>query len=109
MNSQSNSPRSSRPIPILNDREAPNFDPIRDDPEPMLEPTLGPPRKRPSQVDENSGRSTEKVVKETSNNLKPVDVSTNANAATAGSLQETTKLKIAREKALEHKHDLRDF
>jgi len=113
MNSQSNPPSSSRPVPIRDDREAPNLDPIRNDPEPMLEPALGPPRKKLGQIDEDSDEAKEKVAKGIANTLRQenvaADVQTNTNATPPETAQEIARLKKVREDEAAHGHDLRDF
>ena len=113
MNSQSNPPSSSRPVPIRDDREAPNLDPIRDDPEPMLEPALGPPRKKLGQIVVDSDEAKEKVAKEISNTLRQenvaADMQTNTKATPPEMAQETARLKKVREDEVAHGHDLRDF
>ncbi len=117
MNSRSNPPSSNRPMPIRDDRTVPNLEPLWDVPEPMLEPTLGPPRKKPGQIDEDSDVATEKLARGISNISQPANVGarvdtnahTDAKDPVLVTSQEAARLKKASEKAAMPGHDLRDF
>jgi hypothetical protein len=77
MKDQSSSPNNDRPLPIKDEQEKPNFDPIRDDREPLKEP----PQKKPLQMGEGSYEGTEKYAESISNYLAYADVDADAKAA----------------------------
>ena len=74
MNRQSNIPHSDRPKPIDEDKEKPNLDPIRDDPEPLTLPPRETPQKQKMQIGEGSYEGTQKYAEGISKYPETADV-----------------------------------
>ena len=107
MSYKSNLLTNDRPIPIHDENKRPNLDPIRDDPEPMVDP----PRKKPTQMGEGSYEGTQIYAEGISNYLKTADVEADAKAAAPSTPLEAAELEKAEAdaKAAIHGHDMRDF
>jgi hypothetical protein len=102
MSRQSNIPQSDRPTPIDEDKEKPNLDPIRDDPEPLTMPPRETPQKKKAQVGEGSYEGTEQYAKGISQYLKTADVEADAKAAAPESVKEAEEMKKAELEAASH-------
>ena len=107
MNYKASLSTNDRPIPIQDETDAPNLDPIRDGREPLLEP----PRNKPAQMGEGSYEGTEKYAEGISNYLKTADVQADAKAAAPSTPREAAELEKAEAegKAAIHGNDMRDF
>lgn len=88
MKDQSRSPTNDRPLPIKDEHEKPNFDPIRDDCEPLKEP----PQKKPPQIGEGSDDGAEKYAESISSYLAHADVDADTKAAAPKSAGEAAAL-----------------
>jgi hypothetical protein len=102
MNRQSSSPKADRPVPIEDDNEHPNLDPIRDDPEPLTMPPREAPRKKKAQIGEGSYEGTEQYAEGMSNYLKTADVEADAKAAAPRNEKEDREMKAAEAEAASH-------
>lgn len=100
MNRQSSSPKADRPVPIEDDNEHPNLDPIRDDPEPLTMPPREAPRKKKAQIGEGSYEGTERYAEGMSNYLKTADVEADAKAAAPRNEKEDREMKEAEAEAV---------
>ena len=105
MNRQSNIPQSDRPTPIDEDKEKPNLDPIRDDPEPLTLPPRETPQKQKMQVGEGSYEGTQQYADGISKYLETADVEADAKAAAPRNSDEAEEMKKAEAEAASHRHD----
>ena len=102
MNRQSNIPHSDRPKPIDEDKEKPNLDPIRDDPEPLTLPPRETPQKQKMQIGEGSYEGTQQYAEGISKYLETADVEADAKAAAPHSAKEAEEMKNAEAEAASH-------
>ena len=102
MNRQSNIPHSDRPKPIDEDKEKPNLDPIRDDPEPLTLPPRETPQKQKMQISEGSYEGIQKYAEGISKDPETPDVEADAKATAPHSAKEAEEMKNAEIEAASH-------
>jgi hypothetical protein len=105
MKRQSNIPQTDRPSPVDEDKEKPNLDPIRDDPEPLTLPPRETPRKKKAQIGEGSYEGTEQYAEGISKYLETADVEADAKAAAPGNADEAEEMRQAEADAASQHRD----
>lgn len=98
MNRQSNVPQADRPTPIEDEKQKPNLDPIRDDPEPLTLPPRESPKKK-TQIGEGSYEGSEQYAEGISKYLETADVEADAKAAAPRNADETEEMNAAEAEA----------
>jgi hypothetical protein len=85
--------------------DRPNLDPIRDDPEPLIEPVKESPQKKPAQIGEDSYAGAQKYAEGIANYLEHADVEADAKAAAPANKDEAVSMEKAEREASSHSRE----